>query len=218
MPRAARLDVGGYPYHVINRAVMNLPIFRSDSDYRLFEELLFDTAKETGMRILAYCLMPNHWHLLLFPERDGDLGLFMHRLTNIHTRRFRTLTDTIGTGPLYQGRYKSFIIETDRHLLTVLKYVERNAVRARLSSTTETWRWGSAYHRIRGTRPLAEPPTPIPATYLEWVNTPEKSEELKEIRTSVNKTRPFGHENWVNTMVLQFNLGSTIRNPGRPRK
>lgn len=218
MPRVARLDVGGYPYHVINRAVMRLPIFSTASDYRLFEDLLFETAEETGMRILAYCIMPNHWHLLLYPEQDGDLGRFMHRLTNAHTRRFRVLTRTIGTGPLYQGRYKSFIIEDDKHLLTVFKYVERNAVRASLSRTAEEWRWGSAYHRTKGTRPFTESPTPLPEPYIEWINTRESSEELKELRTSVNKTRPFGRDSWVDAMVLQFNLGATTRNPGRPRK
>lgn len=89
------------------------------------------------MRLLAYCLMPNHWHLLVYPEHDGALSVFMHKLTNAHTRHVHTTTKTIGTGPLYQGRYKSFLIEKDTHLLTVIKYVERNAVRAKLSKRAE---------------------------------------------------------------------------------
>ena len=220
MPRAARLDVGGYPYHVINRAVMRLEIFTSPSDYHLFEKLLGDIATETGVRILAYCLMPNHWHLLLHPENDGDLGIFMHRLTSSHTRQFRAETGTNGTGPLYQGRYKSFVIDDDIHLLTVLKYFERNAVRAKLANTAESWRWGSAWQRFQPKRtvPLALLPTPLPADYLSWLNAAEPNEALNEVRTSVNKGRPFGRENWVSMTVDKFKLGSTMREPGRPRK
>lgn len=223
MPRVARLDVGGHPYHVINRAVMRLRIFDSDEDYLLFEQILWDAAEETGMRILAYCIMPNHWHLLLYPQKDGDLGLFMHRLTNSHTRRVRARTRTNGTGPLYQGRYKSFIIEEDKHFLTVLKYVERNAVRAKLSDRAESWQWGSAWKRTQemsddNTKRLASSPVPLPSDYIEWINIPEHTEDLDSVRTSANKTRPYGNAAWVERMAQEFGLGATLRNQGRPRK
>jgi|SRR3989344_959794 len=221
MPRVARVDVANYPYHIINRAIMSLRLFNSKEEYALFEELLFDTAKETGMRILAHELMPNHWHLLLYPAHDGDLGLFMHRLTNAHTRQVHAQTGTTGTGPLYQGRYKSFLIQDDKHFLAVLKYVERNATRTKLAIRAEEWRWGSAWRRVHGTgaqkRGLTEPPTPIPKNYLEWINTPEPSEELKTIRQSVNKGSPYGGESWVKKTSSQFGLNSTLRNPGRPK-
>ena len=222
MPRVARVDVGGNAYHVINRAVMRFEIFSAEEDYRLFEDLLETSAEETGMRILAYTLMPNHWHLLLHPVEDGDLGLFMHQLTNSHTRRVHSRTGTIGNGPVYQGRYKSFLIQDDTHLLTVLKYIERNPIRANLSSRAEEWRWGSAWRRIHGTaqqkKLLAPPPVPLPTNYVSWINTGEPSEELKSIRASVNKGTPFGKESWKEKMAVQFNLGPTLRNPGRPKK
>ncbi len=219
MPRVARVDVGGYPYHVINRAVMRLPIFTSDEEYLLFEQLLFKTSEEMKMRVLAFVLMPNHWHLLLYPEDDGDLGLFMHRLTNAHTRQVRSRTGTIGTGPLYQGRYKSFLIEEDTHCLAVLKYIERNPVRAKLVSRSEKWRWGSAWHRLqKKTKKLAAMPVPIPRSYLSWVNAPEPSEELNEIRKSVVKGVPYGRESWVERIIDRFGLYATLRNPGRPKK
>jgi len=218
MPRVARVDVGGYPYHVINRAVMRLKIFQKDEDYLLFEQLLFKSAAETGMHILAFALMPNHWHLLLYPEKDGDLGIFMHRLTNAHTRQVHARTGTVGAGPLYQGRYKSFLVEEDRHYLSVLKYIERNPVRARLISRAEKWRWGSAWHRVqRGNRKLSKTPVPIPTGYLAWINHPEPVEELKSIRNAVNKGVPYGGESWVERMVDRFELQATLRNPGRPR-
>lgn len=128
MPRVARVAPGGYPQRVINRAVMRLRIFNAAKDYKLFEDLLEKEAQEVDMPILAYCLMPNYFHLLLCPKGEGDLSRFMHRLTNAHTRLVHSKTRTIGTGPLYQERYKSFLIQDDPHLLAVLKYIERNAV------------------------------------------------------------------------------------------
>ena len=128
MARAARVDVGDQVYHVLNRAVGRLKIFEDPADYELFLFLLNEAREMTDMCILAFALMPNHWHLLLYPKKDGDMGEFMHWLTNAHTRRVHALTETTGTGPLYQGRYKSFLAKSDHHLLTVLKYIERNPV------------------------------------------------------------------------------------------
>ena len=84
------------------------------------------------MCIFAYEVMPNHWHLILSPRKDGDLGLFMHHLTNKHTRQVHTSTGTVGSGHLYQGRYKSFPVQTDEYFLTVARYIERNPLRAKL--------------------------------------------------------------------------------------
>ena len=146
----------------------------------------------------------------------------MHKLTNAHTRRVHVVTETVGTGPLYQGRYKSFLIENDTHFLTILKYTERNAVRAKLVQRTEDWRWGSAWLRIHGTkrqqRILTKPPTPLPNKYQEWINDPEPAELLKQVRSSVTKGVPFGSMNWVETTITQFGLKQTQRGVGRPRK
>jgi len=86
--------------------------------------------------------MPNHWHLVLCTLNDGDLSTFMHKLTNTHTRRVHTITQTVGTGPLYQGRYKSFLVDSNEYLMTVIRYVERNPVRAGLVKFAEDWRRG----------------------------------------------------------------------------
>ena len=165
MPRNARVDVGDEIYHVINRANGRHRIFNAETDYRIFEQILLETKELIDMRILAYIIMPNHWHLVLYPKKDGNLGTFMHRLTNAHTRKVHALTKTNGSGHLYQGRYKSFLVATDNYLLSVIKYVERNAVRAKLARQCENWQWGSAYRRIQGTRAekklLASSPTPL---------------------------------------------------------
>lgn len=222
MPRLARVDVGGEIYHVINRANGRMQIFDTKDDYLLFEELLREAKALTDMRILAYTVMPNHWHLVLHPHNDGDLGLFMHRLTNAHTRQVHVRTKTIGSGHLYQGRYKSFIVDTDTYLLTLIKYVERNPVRAKFTKYCEDWQWGSARRRIHGTREqqkiLDAPPTPFPRSYNQWINTPDKDDDLLTIRQSVNKGVPYGRERWVDAMVTKHHLETTLRAPGRPRK
>ena len=222
MARSARTDIGNIPYHVLNRAVGRFKIFSTQSDYFLFLDLLREAQKELDMRVLAYVLMPNHWHLALYPKLDGDLGLFMHKLTNAHTRKVHTLTRTIGTGPLYQGRYKSFLIQEDKHLLAVIKYIERNPVRAKLSKACEEYRWGSAWLRENGTdvqqKLLSELPVEFPKNYIEWINEPDTAQGLKILRTSVQRGTPFGNDSWVDHMVKKHELESTIRQPGRPRK
>jgi putative transposase len=221
MARQPRVDVPNTPYHVINRAVGRLKIFTTAKDYQLFVDLLAEAKEKTGMSILAFTIMPNHWHLVLFPEKEGDLKKFMHLLTNAHTRKVHTITKTIGTGPLYQGRYKSFIIDDDSHLHTVIKYVERNPVRACMTQSVESWKWGSGWVRQHGSpkqkQLLSDGPTPLPRNYRTWVNVEDKDDIIKRLRISVNKGTPFGTDDWVNTMVNAHNLGATLRAAGRPR-
>ncbi len=196
MGRGQRVDIGGLVYHVINRANGRVPIFKSPDDYRDFEYLLLELKEEYDMRILAYVVMPNHWHLLLYPRRDGDLSQSMHWLGTSHALRHHTRKQTIGDGHLYQGRYKSFLIEEDAHLLTVLKYIERNPVRAHLVEKPEDWRWGSAYRRIDGTTKerslIGNPPVDLPRRYVEWIHQKEPAEELEKVRHAVSKSCIFG--------------------------
>ena len=222
MPRNARVDVGGEIYHVINRANGRLQIFNKDEDYKLFERILIETKELFDMRILAYQLMPNHFHLVLYPRKNGDLGLFMHRLSNAHTRKVHARTNTNGSGHLYQGRYKSFIIDRDDYLFAVIKYVEHNAVRAKLVRSCEDWQWGSAWRRIYGTaqekKLLDQESFQLPDDYLNWINTAENPDSLNIIRASVNKNVPYGRGRWVDNMVLKYHLESTLKSPGRPKK
>ncbi len=222
MPRLARVDIGGEVYHVINRANGRMGIFEAHEDYKLFEKLMNDAKELTDMRILAYTIMPNHWHLVLYPKHDGDLGIFMHRLTNAHTRHVHVKTKTVGSGHLYQGRYKSFLVDNDNYLLTLIKYVERNPVRARLVRQCENWQLGSAWRRINGTKAhmklLDASPTPFPHGYKHWINTSDKKDDLNIIRHALNKGVPFGWDRWVDRMVTKYHLESTLRSAGRPKK
>ncbi|MDP3956343.1 MAG: transposase [bacterium] len=222
MPRNARIDIANEYYHVINRANGRLEIFKTPADYALFEELLLEAVELFEMSVVAYVLMPNHWHFLLSPRADGDLGRFMHRLSNSHTRKVHALTNTNGGGHLYQGRYKSFLVDTDKYLLSLVRYIERNPVRAGLVGACEEWQWGSAFRRFSGNmqqkRLLTDAPTDLPHEYRAWINTAETPEELSVIRTCVTRGMPYGRDSWVDVMINRFKLQSTQRSVGRPRK
>ena len=132
MPRRPRLAAGDLAYHVLNRRVGRLSLFEKPADYVAFEKILAEAHTQTRIRIAAYCLMPNHWHLLLWPRHDGEISEVLRWITVTHTQRWHAHHHTAGTGPVYQGCFKSFPVQTDEHFLTVARYVERNALRAKL--------------------------------------------------------------------------------------
>lgn len=222
MPRLPRVDVGGELYHVINRANARLPIFFQEEDFELFDAILEEASDKYKMRILAYCLMPNHFHLVLHPRKDGDLQKFMQWLTLTHTQRWHTKNKTIGTGHLYQGRYKSFLIQDDNHLLAVVRYVERNPLRAKLVRKAENWGFASLARRLSGNsekqKLLSVWPIEIPDDYLAFVNEPMGEEEEESIRHSVNRGRPFGSERFQSAMIGKYKLEATVRKRGRQSK
>ncbi|MEK7539333.1 MAG: transposase [Patescibacteria group bacterium] len=222
MPRAIRTDIGDYCYHIINRANARLPIFFKEEDYVLFEQVLEEAKEKYNMRILAYCLMPNHFHLVLYPIDNGDLSKFMQWLTLTHTQRWHQQKNTKGTGHLYQGRYKSFIIEKDNHLLSVIRYAERNALRAKLVKKAENWKFCSLWRKLYGSNQkkklLSKWPISEPEEYLYFVNTSQPKEEEENIRLSVVKSKPYGNDNWSMKIIKKFGLESTVRLPWRPKK
>jgi len=222
MARVPRVDVGGEIYHCLNRSVGRQQIFTNASDYKLFEDILEEVNDITSVDVLAYTIMPNHFHLVLRPAEDGDLSNFMKRLTVTHTQRYRVKTRTIGTGPVYQGRYKSFLIQEDTHLLTVLRYVERNPLTAKLVNKAEEWEYGSVYRRYCGSsrakQLLAEWPIPEPEDYLSLVNQPLTPKEYEKIERSKEKGVPCGSDEFILDKVEQYGLQSTQREKGRPKR
>jgi putative transposase len=140
MPRRLRHADGGYVYHVLNRAVGRATLFRKAGDYLAFRKILTEAQDWLDVPLLGYCIMPNHWHLVLWPARDGELSEFMRWLTVTHTQRWHAHYRTQGSGPLYQGRFKAFPISEDEHLLRVLRYVERNPLRAGMVGSAAHWK------------------------------------------------------------------------------
>jgi putative transposase len=124
-------------FHVLNRGVGRRLLFTKDEDFLAFERVVEETLRTRRMRLCAYCLMPNHWHFVVWPEHDGDLRGFMQQVTNTHVKRWKEHRHEIGYGHLYQGRYKCFPVETEDYFYRVVRYVERNALRANLVERAE---------------------------------------------------------------------------------
>lgn len=213
-------------YHVLNRANARMTIFDDDADYAAFERVLEEAVERTAMRLLAYCVMPNHWHLVVWPRDDGDLSRFVGWLTLTHTQRWHAHRGSAGSGHVYQGRFKSFPVQDDGHFLTVCRYVERNALRANLVSRAEAWRWGSlarwssddpqrrsCYRALLSTWPVRRSPN-----WTEHVNTPLTEQELAAIRRSIDRGVPLGGADWTERAVQRLGLETTVRPRGRPRK
>jgi len=221
MPRRARVSTGGLAYHVLNRRVGRLRLFDNPGDYLAFEKILHEAHEQAGIRIAAYCLMPNHWHLLLWPRDDGELSEIMRWITVTHTQRWHAHRQTSGSGPVYHGRFKSFPVQTDEHFLTVARYVERNALRAKLVRRAEQWQWSSLWRWAHADREgvafLSDWPVERPRQWVAWVNGSERASELEDLRCSAQRGRPFGSEGWVARIAKRLGLESTLRPRGRPK-
>ena len=220
MPRRLRLASAGFVYHVLNRAAGRATLFEKDGDYAAFEKVLRQAHEEVPLRLLAFCAMPNHWHLVVWPESGQDLSRHLHWLTMTHTQRWHAHYHTAGTGPLYQGRYKSFPVQEDDHLLRLCRYVERNPLRAGLVNRAEQWRWSSLWHRTQGALPdwLHAGPVALPARWVKWVNGAETEAELEALRCSVLRGCPYGEGGWQQRTAKRLGLTATLRPRGRPPK
>ena len=218
MPRTSRASVGGYCYHVINRGNGRAEVFHKTEDYEAFLNLIGEACERLLLRVAGLCLMPNHFHLVLWPHGDGDLSRWMQWLMTSHVRRYHRHYGT--SGHVWQGRFKAFPIEDDEHYLTVLRYVERNALRANLVERAEAWDWTSLKLRRDKAPPefLAPGPVELPRNWRQLVNKPLAEAELTALRNSVNRGAPFGSHEWIGKTAKKLGLESSIRPRGRPRK
>jgi REP-associated tyrosine transposase len=149
MPRRPRSVPGTPFFHVINRSVRREPLFVRPRDYRAFLAVLGEGLRRYPIRLLAYCIMSNHWHLVVGPARPKDLSKLMHWVTATHAIRWHRHRKTAGQGPVYQGRYKCQVITELDRLMRACRYVERNALRAGLVRRSQDWPWGSLSERLR---------------------------------------------------------------------
>lgn len=218
MARCRRTSAGGYCYHAINRGNRKQTVFHDEGDYARFMLLVARACERVPMRLLAWCLMPNHFHLVLWPHDDGDMSRWMHWLLTSHVRWYHRRYES--SGRVWQGRFKSFPIEEDHHLLAVLRYVERNPLRAELVKRAEEWRWSSLQSWLTGSEPklIHEGPVPRWVEWLKYVNEPQTQAELQAIRNCSRREAPFGTESWTLATAQLLGLQWTLRGPGRPRK
>ncbi len=221
MPRTSRAAPDGMVYHVLNRGVGRQRLFDKPADYAAFEDILAVTLEKSPMRICGYCLMPNHWHFVLWPQHDGELAAFMQRLTVTHVTRWQKHKRRVGEGHVYQGRFKSFPVEEDDAFYQIMRYVERNALRANLVDRAEDWRWSSLWRRAQGTAAqrgvLSRWPLSMPRDWVTLVNAPQTEAELSALRRSVVRGQPYGSKDWIQRVASLLGLESTLRSRGRPR-
>ncbi len=216
MARTARASKGGICYHVINRGNARATVYHNESDYHSFIALMKKSNARLPLRILAFCLMPNHFHLVLWPCNDGDLSRWMHWLLTSHVRRYHRVRGT--SGRVWQGRFKAFPIQADRHLLTVMRYVERNPVRANLVKRASDWRWSSISggQELRWGEILTESPVAKPQNWEQLVGTPLNDSELRALRRCGHRNAPYGDSAWANETARNLGLESSLRRVGRP--
>jgi len=223
MGRPTRITEAGLAYHVLNRRGMRLPLFQKDDDYLAFERVLAESLERPDApHLLAWCLMPNHWHLVVRAAEGTNLSTWMQWVTVTHTHRWHAHTQTAGEGPLYQGRFKSFPVQDDAHFLSLCRYVEANALRAKLVRRAESWRWGSLWVRRGGKSALKRclRPWPVdrPRGWLDDVNRAMDAEALRYVRQSVTRGVPLGIEGWKARVASRLGLHITLRPRGRPRR
>src|SRR5579875_796141 len=179
---------------------------------------MVEAHRRHSIRVLAYCVLSNHWHFVVWPETDGQVTAFFRWLAHTHAMRWRVTHRTVGHGHLYQGRFKSFPVQSDEHLLTVLRYVERNALGAGLVERAEDWRWCSLWARRRGDRAIKAIlscwPVERPRDWTERVHAPLSARELGRVRVSLERGRPYGDDEWTARMAGVLGLEHTVRPKG----
>lgn len=216
MPRIPRGDSANGIYHIINRGNMRMQVFNDAEDYEYFLELLRNSAQRDKIAIHAYCLMPNHFHLLLSPEAEGSLSRMMQWLMTSHVRYYHRKNKT--SGHVWQGRYKSFMVEKDSYYIGVVRYIEANALRAGLVEKAEDWIYGSLCARASPNAHLSEPLVELGDDWKDNVNMTIRTDELEKIRNSVNRQAPLGKDEWQIAVASQHGLLPTLGNRGRPKK
>jgi putative transposase len=220
MPRTRRIAPANSVQHVLNRGNKKVDIFKKAGDYDAFLNLLADGLDHVVMRILAVCLMPNHFHLVLWPRNVGELSAYMTWVMNAHVRRYHQHYGTTGLGHVYQGRYRNLTVQGDDHMYRVIRYVEANALTAGLVARAENWRWSTLARRFTpdGRTYLSDWPIPRPANWCDYVNAGIAREELEALRCSARRGRPYGDPWWTADVVRGHGLASTVTPRGRPNK
>jgi putative transposase len=220
MPRRSRNSAGGYIYHVANWSESGEPVFPSAFEYRQFESILGEMQERVNIRLLAYCLLPDRWQLLLWPRKDGDLSEFMRLLCVTQVQRLRSSQGTVGVGRLYKSRFKSFPVQNGTPLLSVCRYVEALALRAKKTRKAENWKWCSLWRRLHGSGDIALAQWPVarPKNWTALLNRPFDVNELAALDHSLLRDTPYGDPRWQKATAARLGLESTMRPRGRPRK
>lgn len=197
MPRRRLAGSGGFVFHVMNRSARQLTLFDRPFEYEMFLQVLADADTACPMRLLEYCVMPNHWHLLVWPERDDQLSRYMRWITGVHAQRWRQSRGQPGKGAVYQGRYRWVAVQDGAHYDVARRYIQQNPVRAQFVACQEDWRWSSASSAPIHVRPtLALGPVSLEGCDKDRVDRLLDAETAHQMRTSLKSGQPFGDPQW----------------------
>jgi len=215
MPRLPRRLQRAEFYHVLNRANVRARLFTTPSDYQVFVDLLAETVERFQLPLLAYCVMPNHWHLVVTPLTQSNLSTSLHWLTGTHAVRWSHAHVRRGPGHVYQDRFRSIPVQPGINLWRVVRYVERNACSARLVRRAEDWPWCSARQRLQNChKPRLAPLHFLPSDL--WLRYLNQQEPDRDIADAIRRDRPVGDDAWQQRRREELGLPEP-RPPGRPR-
>jgi putative transposase len=201
----------------MNRAARRLPLFECDNDYAAFLRVLSEAQVRIPLRVLCYVLMPNHWHLVVWPAQDDELSRFMAWLTATHARRWHSRRQSVGSGTIYQGRYKAVAVKDDNHFLVACRYVERNPVKAHLAARSVDWPWSSASVVPGPLRPRLDTwPVTRPEPWSEYVDRGDSPGEFDRLRTAIRSSAPFGPAAWREEVATRLEWRAGLQRRGRP--
>jgi putative transposase len=218
MPRTARVLPDNSIQHVINRGNKREMVFTQLVDYEDFFCLLAEAQTRIPIRILVVCVMGNHFHIVFWIEHGDQLSAYMQWLMTKQISRYQRRHQIVGTGHVYQDRYRNFMVQDDAHLFKVLRYVEANPLRAGMVQRAEDYRWSSLSRRLTpdGRNYLADWPLPRPTNWCDYVNQGIAASELDALRHCARRGAPFGEEQWVQHAADTYGLGHTLGK--RPRE
>ena len=227
MGRQTRLVADGLVYHALNRGNNRSAVFAGAGDYQTFLRALCQTKERYPFRLYAYCLMGNHFHLVLQPQDGQSISRILQSLTVAHTWHFHRRRG--GSGHVWQGRFKSPVVAADEHLLTVMRYVESNPLRAGMVSDLAAYPWSSYLVHGLGSGSglvdeapvwagLAKTAPARQAYWRKWLHEPLSAGDLAAVRRSVTSGRPYGGAPWVDATAQRLGINLSSRPPGRHRK
>jgi putative transposase len=221
MPRQARLVVPDFPMHIVHRGINRQPCFLRDGDYLVYLALLHAASRKFGCTVHAYCLMTNHVHLLVTPGSSRACGGMMHATAQRYARYFNV--GAARSGPLWEGRFRSCIVESARYVLACYRYIELNPVRAGMVSSPEAYPWSSASGnaRIRCDAlltPHSEFQSISASEYRRLLFNGMDEEVITEIREATNSGYPLASVTFKAKLSSSAGRKLVAGRAGRPRK
>ena len=215
----ARAIAPGIPHHVTQRGNRRQQTFFNDEDYHSYLELMSEWCAKYHVEAWAYCLMPNHIHLIVVPETKDSLNLAIGEAHRRYTRRINFREGW--RGHLWQGRFSSFIME-EQYLLACTRYVELNPVRAGLVKKPEEWPWSSAGPHMKGKNDILVKAKPLRKmankNWKKFLAVDVQEPEIKLFRKHERTGRPLGADSFIEKMELLLNRGLKLRKPGPKKK